>query len=1369
MDPIDNKQKEYETFLRENLEQRYDAAEEAQAQESQPSTNQSPTTTQAQPQTQQDKPEEEEKEESESGWDTPGNYLKATAAATLDVPMDIIGKIPGLQKLDESWDEATKFENETTQGIRRAASVIIPNIIAARYFGKKLDATQLMGIQKAVANIGGNALISSGIMGVSDYGETEDNSFRAMADALPDVFGPQGQFPIPEDWKTLDGDNVAVRRQKNMLDETVLSGFGDIIGYMLNAGKPVLHWFKPISKEAKEFKAKTIAQYADTDTQRGIANLDQAIADSSIGPDETKKLTKLKSDIIKQLEEKGFTDFTGNDFDAALKQAQKSRRIQIENEAFAKLESEMQTLGKNLDELEAKIKDADGGFDPNITPNLADETLTAGKAAIPPGNVMLNAADHAYQLKTGIEGTPNTITENMTKKFFNVPDKEGREIIAELGEKAKAVGDHEIMINKLRFTQRNMSNAAWRYYRDIMDPEKSVDDIRSLFEENKQFIEVLTDEGGNTTDQVRYIGEVKAEASAYALNDLVRLYLGRDVTEQSARVMNTLGKEISDKAAAVTSYTGLTNPTKVMKDILDKQGYLMHEYGMNKYISGWQLQNKNKWKHLSRSKKHGEAYVGLTREQFKKASKMKEEQWVAFRDEILAFEKTNPQIIKPLMEAWVYADGSVDTLNKLYKFMEKQVSVGGFLVSPDPHSMNLFAKGMWGVIYNNTLSGLSGLRALTGNTTMMILKPLSAILGAGGEALLKGDMEPVNRALYLHADVFNTVNRAVKDGMTRMKRVHNDADFMKTVLRKDYVVEDDKLWDILDQMVPTWEKEGNQGMLFQYGWANWNRKISKMSFMRTGTTMMAGVDGMTDTFMGTLHSRMKAYDEVFTKSGRTLDKKKFWNQVRDAEKQNYKTFFNHEGVLTDEAAKMASGEVALNLDTDISDYVNTFTTRYPLLKNFFMFPRTGVNMFNLAVSYTPLAKIPGLTKQGRLLAAGNDIDKIKAALAEHGIKSIEDTPNAMAIYQNLRNEYHGRIMMSSGTAILGYWYAMAGNIRGNGPTNNSDRQKLRALNWKPKTINIGGKWVSYEGIPMLDSMLTLMGDLAYYQKDLGSTLTEDFLRKTAWTLSATYVNNTPLYGLEPLQAAMNGDQSAWNRIAANMARGFIPLSGAVGVTSNMITQSQKDIYNDLLGYVYNRVPIASSTLPEQIDFWTGKEINEIDNPVLRILNAISPIKVSQGDEDWRRWLIDIGYDGPSRISKSHRGDFEYTPEMREEIGRIMGRMELHKEVKRMMGYKSFQEEVKELKKIRDMGVGHEELKRQIENSNIYDELNRIVRNAQKLAEDELMNDPKYTAIGDIINSRRNTKNLIKAGDYKGASNASEKTKALQDLLKYTQQ
>ena len=38
-------------------------------------------------------------------------------------------------------------------------------------------------------------------------------------------------------------------------------------------------------------------------------------------------------------------------------------------------------------------------------------------------------------------------------------------------------------------------------------------------------------------------------------------------------------------------------------------------------------------------------------------------------------------------------------------------------------------------------------------------------------------------------------------------------------------------------------------------------------------------------------------------------------------------------------------------------------------------------------------------------------------------------------------------------------------------------------------------------------------------------------------------------------------------------------------------------------------------LPDQIDIWTGRALNDIDNPWLKILNAISPFQVSSDYPD----------------------------------------------------------------------------------------------------------------------------------------------------------
>jgi len=381
-----------------------------------------------------------------------------------------------------------------------------------------------------------------------------------------------------------------------------------------------------------------------------------------------------------------------------------------------------------------------------------------------------------------------------------------------------------------------------------------------------------------------------------------------------------------------------------------------------------------------------------------------------------------------------------------------------------------------------------------------------------------------------------------------------------------------------------------------------------------------------------------------------------------------------------------------------------------------MFPKTGSNYVRNAVSWTPLQLIPGINKYSKTLWARTD-DDIAIALAEHGI-DMATTPNAKMLWKNLRAEYTGRMAVSAVMTKVMWDYSMAGNIRGNGHYNASQRRRERdQFGYEPKTINIGGKWVSYEGIPMLDPILSILGDLSYYARDIDAPIMEDWHAKVMWTISAGFLNQTVLQSLEPLVAASNGDLSGWNRLIANSTRAMIPQSSAAAVLSKAITSSQKDIDSDILGYIMNKVPIASSFLPEQIDIWTGKPLNDIDNPFLRILNAISPIKVSGTREPWRVWLQEIGWNGMSRLTKSSDGSYKYSPEQRELIYREIGKMELYKEIQKLMKNKAYAKDIEQLRAHRTSNQDlQSDIKLHANKLPVFQKINGLIRVALKEAE-----------------------------------------------------
>jgi hypothetical protein len=559
-------------------------------------------------------------------------------------------------------------------------------------------------------------------------------------------------------------------------------------------------------------------------------------------------------------------------------------------------------------------------------------------------------------------------------------------------------------------------------------------------------------------------------------------------------------------------------------------------------------------------------------------------------------------------------------------------------------------------------------------------------------------------------------------------------------------------------MEAVWEKNGDVGKLYQYRTARFLYDLGNWRWAKYGTNGLVSADAFATTTLAHQTARLHGFEEVWDIGFKGEDMTKL---LEKSTKLAYDEMFDARGMLTDQAAKYAGGEIALNLNDATANWITMGVNKVPAAKPLFLFPKTGMNAAKVMASYTPLALIPGSSRYSKILMAGDDIDKITKALQEHGI-DFATQPNAMAIYKGLQAEYMGRIAFGTGLAVGLHGYAMAGNIRGNGPQNPAERQKLRDnFNWQPKTINIGGKWVSYAGLPPFDPVLTMLGDLAYYQRDIGSTVTEDWTGKLGYTFSMTFANQTWLAGLEPLVAILNQETGAAERLLANQARSFIPQSGSLGVVAKAIDNSQKDIYKDFLGYIKNRLPGLNTTLPQQIDIYTGKPINDIDNPMLRALNAISPVQFSDDAEPWRQWLIDTGWDGVQRIRKDSTGNHEYTPAERETLYKYIGEQQIWKQFDKLSKSKKYNDQLDRVRAMRVEGVDSDKI--DVAQIQAYKPLDDIMLVAQRAAEQRLQKD--NPDMWEAINLSIQTKNLLGQGRIDDARRAADRREQIQQLTK----
>lgn len=264
----------------------------------------------------------------------------------------------------------------------------------------------------------------------------------------------------------------------------------------------------------------------------------------------------------------------------------------------------------------------------------------------------------------------------------------------------------------------------------------------------------------------------------------------------------------------------------------------------------------------------------------------------------------------------------------------------------------------------------------------------------------------------------------------------------------------------------------------------------------------------------------------------------------------------------------------------------------------------------VTLSYQPIAAIPGVTKYGDTIWARTDEEMI-AALARHNIDA-STTPHWRQIFKVKQYEYIGRLMTSALITRQLWDFALDGGINGPGHYNPSRRQReFKYFGRRPQTIKfpVPGKdndvLISYKGIPGIETVLDLMGMMAYYARDIEQPLYEDIFRKVTATLFLSLGDSTFFSGIDKIFDIFNGNAAAAKKWLADQP--VIP--SGVKVLAKAIDSSYKEIYNDFTDYVQAQVPVATMWLPDEINPITGKIMGRHENKIADIVQALLPFKV----------------------------------------------------------------------------------------------------------------------------------------------------------------
>ena len=1224
---------------------------------------------------------------------------KTVLGIVADLPMDIIGNLPFGAALDDAYDEATKLDNPVHKFIRDVMGLVVPSMVAGGGIAAGIGMSRLNRVEKFLSAAGLTTGADLFITAMSDQGE-DDNAFRALQDLAPSVFGEKGMLPIPNDLVTLDTDTAEVRRQKNLYADGLLSIVGNIIGYagyLKGGSKPKLDFVKPLDDTAQQYVARETARTSDTNILVEIAEIDEVLKTGRGDKKFIQTLKDKRAELMKKVD-------SYESLDDYLRAVEEDVAAQTHNAGVNK-------AARDPDNVD---------FDPDVSPGFVNDQAM-GKQFDEAGQEARNMGEAARINRGEVVGDPPPAITRHALAAADGAGKDARDLVVDFAERANRVGDFEYKVGNFRMRRSELDADAIAYYKRMMSAN-SVDEIRDFMHTKRSVIQ-LTDD---YAEEIATEGQVRAAYFAYM--DLYNQFIGEEVLAASSRAMQTAGAELATQAEGLRRFD-YANDTLMTRDLmLKKAAFLYEEVRLNQYVSGNMLQMKNFDPKDGVS--NAEQFATIL-EEFKEGRRRISQEAKTFSENLAELARENPAAMLPLFKAFELTNGEVDSLEKLLAYAQKQLSFRrAFIVNRDTQGATYFGQGLSATLYASKLAGRAIINAFKGNTIELLRKPINAGLGHG-VAAMAGDPKAIERFAYYYAASYETAKRAVVDGFSLIKKGFMNPDEFKDFIRKDFQKHADDKTKIFDMLAPTLKAEGKYGELMKLRMAQAMHLFGNSRFGRATQIGMSGIDQGTNVYLATLTARIRAYDNVFSKFGYVDEK-----ALREAEHEVFKSMFDSRGVLLDKAAKNAAGEIALNLDDKAAALANNAIDQYPFLRNFMYFPTSSTNALKLEASYNALGAIPGITKQGDVIWARSD-DDIRKALAKHDVDFDKD-PNARAIFQNLKREYIGRLAFS-GLFYQSMWgFAAAGNIRGSGHYNSARRYRERQDGYVPKTIYLGGKWYSYKGIPGVDPLLTLLGDLAYYAGDADEAMMDNIGRKIQWTLTSMYSDMVLLTGLEPIVKMLGGDDTGMIRLLSGTVSNYVPMGSGINMVTKMFDSTIKNIHNDFVGQIQSRFPVVSKDLPMVIDSWTGQPVGHIDNPWMRAFNAVSPFPMIDGPEPWREKLNTSGWRGLSALKRDSTGSVEYSPEEFEFIQRHFGSQQRWKQMEKILDKPKYKYILGKIRAHRAVGadVGLDDHALDEQKTSLYREMDRVVKEGQLIAEQALLD-----IRPDLVQSIRN-KQLI---------------------------
>ena len=842
---------------------------------------------------------------------------------------------------------------------------------------------------------------------------------------------------------------------------------------------------------------------------------------------------------------------------------------------------------------------------------------------------MADEAQITNNIETGWGRIGNLLHEAGRKEGIEFQNLTNRTLVSELTAELKAVkGVTKTLRSGKRITTRMIDEAGRRLAATLLHPRVDTDDILGILDEFKRSVE---------GSAVRIAGKKGVKS---AVKQLKEQMLDLDVHKARAYLVTSEAGQVADFAEGARLMEDGTSVMRTVELMADRLEVLQVEKALANFEANSMLSNMNTWKSAVETgdvrvmNAAADAIVGDAGERLTEIIPKAK----AWTETLKAVSRENPQFLRPFLLANEFTDGNVDSMYKLHQWAQDNLGVfKKALHDKNPNVPSIINKAWWSNLFNSALSAVgTPFRAGAGNLTGLLGRGTATVFGS----VVQGDFVRAQKAMTAHFALDDTLTKAMDHMRVVFRKASTNPKEVSYVMRSDIAVKTERGLDSLRAYADAASENGEDGASMLLKVYEDLDALSMDPALRLGGNSMTALDGFAKSVVANTEAKYIAINKL-TQAGEEITDAR----LRSVSEEIYNSWFDKNGMISNDAVDSITSEIALNADSPIVDAFNGFLKQFPAARAFIWFPRTTANVIDTFGKWSPAGVLSSDHYKmwgplGRKKMSDFTTDEIVEILQSKG-RPVDQF--AQETFQTLRAEIKGKAAIGSMFVTAAGFAAMDGRCTGTGHYDKA-RQRMRIRSgWKPKTCRVPGtnKVVDYEWMGPLGDWLALTIDVADNFDSLTSGMQEDLYKKLMYLLGSAVTNRSILSQLEPLHDVLQGNGAAAARFATSFGNNLVPLGSLRNEMGKLLYPGLRQLRGELDELLRNRNAFLdaadpSRALPPLVDPIDGKPVGFQENFFIRAFN-MGPIKIHDKPSKERQFLIDIEFNSSPTMNLSQRG------------------------------------------------------------------------------------------------------------------------------------